>query len=762
MNSFWNRPHAALRRKFVPAAALALLAVTSAAPEAAAQHSVARQWNEMQLTSIRNDLARPTVTARNLYHVSAAMWDAWAVYDFTAHPIYLQENHATNDPNVEAWRNEAISFAAYRMLLNRYSAAPGAAIILPQYDLLMAALGYDKTNTSTVGDTPAAIGNRVAATVIAAGLVDGANQAGAYANLSYVAKNPPMIPGLPGNPTMVFPNNWQPLAIQFFIDQNGNPVPGGSASFLSAEWGHVTPFSLTSDDLDIYTFDGWDHYVYHDPGGPPQLGTASAGDYIHTFAMDITWSSHLDPTDGVMMDASPNGVGNSTLPDSIAEYDDFYNYLDGGDNSTGYALNPVTGQPYPQQIVPRGDYSRCLAEFWADGPSSETPPGHWFTILNYVSDSPDLEKRIGGVGPIVPDLEWDVKAYLAMGGNMHDTAVTVWGVKGLYDHTRPVTAIRYMADRGQSSDPLQPSYHPEGLPLIPGYIQIVTPADTAPGGAMEHLAGNEGKVAVRSWRGPDFIANPATDVAGVDWIMGNYWWPYQRPTFVTPPFGGFMSGHSGYSRSGAVIMNSLTGSPWFPGGLGEFHCPQNQYLVFEDGPSVDLTLQFVSYYDASDQSSLSRIWGGIHPPVDDIPSRKTGIVVGNEAYAKAGVLFTPWTDLGSSKGGTGGPPVLVGTGKLDPTSPGSLSLTNTPPSAATALVVSLASVPVPFKGGVFLANPAIFTWASAAQPNGSILLGFHWPVNIPSGTSIYFQYAVRDTTATQDVALSNAIRAVTP
>ena len=51
-------------------------------------------------------------------------------------------------------------------------------------------------------------------------------------------------------------------------------------------------------------------------------------------------------------------------------------------------LNPVTGQPYAPQIVPRGDYYRVLAEFWADGPASETPPGHWFTIANYVSRSP--------------------------------------------------------------------------------------------------------------------------------------------------------------------------------------------------------------------------------------------------------------------------------------------------------------------------------------------------------------------------------------
>ena len=60
---------------------LAAIVVASAiAAPAVAQQSVARQWNDEQLAAIRRDLARPTVHARNLYHVSAAMWDAWAAY----------------------------------------------------------------------------------------------------------------------------------------------------------------------------------------------------------------------------------------------------------------------------------------------------------------------------------------------------------------------------------------------------------------------------------------------------------------------------------------------------------------------------------------------------------------------------------------------------------------------------------------------------------------------------------------------------------
>ena len=92
----------------------------------------------------------------------------------------------------------------------------------------------------------------------------------------------------------------------------------------------------------------------------------------------------------------------------------FYNYFDGGDPGIGYALNPVTNMPYTPQFVKRGDYARVLAEFWADGLDSETPPGHWFKIYNTVSEHPLFEKRWEGVGPILSDLEYDVKFYFEM------------------------------------------------------------------------------------------------------------------------------------------------------------------------------------------------------------------------------------------------------------------------------------------------------------------------------------------------------------
>ena len=79
-------------------------------------------------------------------------------------------------------------------------------------------------------------------------------------------------------------------------------------------------------------------------------------------------------------------------------------------------------------------------------------------------------------------------------------------------------------------------------------------------------------------------------------------------------------------------MTKLTGDPFFPGGIGEFVAKKDEFLVFEKGPSVDVVLQWATYRDASDQTSLSRIWGGIHPPADDLPGRFIGQQVADDTF----------------------------------------------------------------------------------------------------------------------------------
>jgi len=617
-----------------------------------AQHSVARDWNEVLLDGIRKDFARPTVHARNLFHSSIIMYDSWALFDDEAETVFLGKTfggYNTTFNGIETPTDtvgaiqEVMSYAMFRLLNHRFVNSPGATESFQSFLDLFASKGYDVNFTSTDYSTGsyAALGNYLASEIINFGLQDGSNEQNEYINDYYTPVNDPLVLEMYGDTNLIDPNHWQPLAFDVFVDQSGNIFPSNTPDFLGPEWGQVTPFCLMQQDLDILN-NGFSSYVYNDPGAPVYIQNSNENGiddpYKWNFALVASWSAHLDPDDLTMIDISPGAIGNFNLTDfqdTFDGYKSFYDFLNGGDASMGHTLNPYTNAPYAPQMVKRADYARVLAEFWADGPDSETPPGHWFTILNYVSDHPLLEKKIGAEGPVVSDLEWDVKSYLALGGAMHDCAVDTWGIKGYYDYVRPISAIRYMAGKGQSSNSSLPNYDPHGLPLIDGFIELIEIGDPLAGSNNENI----GQVKIYAWKGPDFISDPSTDVAGVGWILGTHWWPYQRGTFVTPPFAGYVSGHSTFSRAAAEVLTLFTGDAYFPGGMGTFDVAQNDFLVFEQGPSEDLTLQWATYRDASDQTSLSRIWGGIHPPIDDIRGRIIGEKIGKEAFNLAKQYF---------------------------------------------------------------------------------------------------------------------------
>ena len=613
-------------------------------------HSMARQWNEMLLESIRGDFARPTVHARNLWHSSMLMWDAWAVMEPTACPAFLGQDYTgfvagfdgfTPASDIATARDEAIAYGMYRLLKHRFANAPQATNLNTGYDVHMATLGYDIAFTSTdysTGDGRA-LGNYLAEQLIAFGLQDGSNEPNGYVNTAYAPVNPPLIVDLPGNETVVDMNRWQPLTLDLFIDQSGNAIPGETPPFLSPEWGQVTSWALNDADLTSYTRDGFEYKVYHDPGQPAlhaMDGSGTSDIYVDGHSMVALWSGMLDPTDGVMWDISPASIGNrANYPNTLETYASLYDATNGGSPSPGHSVNPSTGAAYAPNMVPRGDYARVLAEFWADGPDSETPPGHWFTILNYVNDHPQLVKQFQGQGDILTDLEWDVKSYLALGSAMHDCAISAWGVKGWYDSSRPITAIRGMAEFGQSTDPGAANYHPGGLPLVAGSIETVEAGDPLAGAAGE----NVGKIKLWAWKGSSAINNVDTEFAGVGWVLAESWEPYQRPSFVSPNFAGYVSGHSTFSRAAAEVLTAFTGDAYFPGGMGTFLAPANEFLVFEDGPSVDVELQWATYRDASDECSLSRIYGGIHPYFDDVPGRLMGIEIGLDAFDRVTTFF---------------------------------------------------------------------------------------------------------------------------
>jgi hypothetical protein len=585
----------------------------SAAVNGAPSNSIARVWNERALAAIRVDTPHPPAQARNLFSYSVCMYDAWAAYDPVAVGYIYRGKHTAAD--IPAARSNAISYAVWRMLKERHAYSRTAATTLALDDILMASLGFDTNNASRDVSTPIGVGNSVYDAVSLWFSNDGSRQTNgtpyplanppiAYPDYpsgqgGYVYINPKCATDRPGiddgfGNTVVDVNRWQRLHVVNAVDQSGFPI-GPIQNYLGAQWLGVRPFALARTDSTK---------PWIDPGPPPFFGGASHAAFVSNVVEVIRHSSQLTPDDGVLLDISPASQGNNSL---------------GANDGNGRPLNPVTGLPYVPNIAKRGDFARALTEFWADGPTSETPPGHWNVVANDIADAPSTVKRIGGTGPVVDDLEWDVKMYFALNAAGHEGGCAAWSLKRYYDGWRPFTAVRYLGLLGQSSEPGSPSYNPNGLPLIPNLIELVT---TASVGSGRHAGLTPNKIALLSWPGepPHRIVHQ-----GVRWIHADTWTTYQRSNFVTPAFPGYVSGHSTFSRSIAELLTHFTGSEFFPGGMGSYTITN---LLNEKGPSAPVTLQWATYYDAADQVGISRIWGGIHPPADDFAGRRVGAQCG--------------------------------------------------------------------------------------------------------------------------------------
>src|SRR6186997_3397029 len=132
------------------------LLMFSSSGSALAQQSPAREWSEQMMYSIRRNVPNPPAHARNLFHVAVAMYDAWAAYDTTAVGYIYNEK---GPPLGWEWeeldaRNEAISYAAYRILKTRFAQStfpvgfPQVKIdaVHTSLDNKFAAMGYDKVN----------------------------------------------------------------------------------------------------------------------------------------------------------------------------------------------------------------------------------------------------------------------------------------------------------------------------------------------------------------------------------------------------------------------------------------------------------------------------------------------------------------------------------------------------------------------------------------------------------------------------------------
>jgi hypothetical protein len=336
------------------------------------------KWDERLLESIRANPkgTGPTITARAIGMLHTATYDAWAAYDPVAVDTRqrLRTDLSLRRPAGEqtmANKNEAISYAAYRVLVDLF---PSRASIFSDY--MQTSLGYDPNDPATSNlATPQGIGTSAADAVLAYRHSDGANQLGDDPNGTLGVPYSDTTHYQPVNTwdTVNDPWRWQPLCVLTAAGvAAGAPVipPSGTAcaapnytvqSPLTPQWGNIKSFAL-------------DNTTQYPPQfqlpGPPKLADGT---------------TCCDPTD---IDTALKDTSNLT------------------------------------------DTQKVKADYWADGPHTEFPPGHMAVFAQALSR---MRKNT---------LDQDVKLFFALGNAMMDSSISSWHAKYQYDFVRPTTAIR--------------------------------------------------------------------------------------------------------------------------------------------------------------------------------------------------------------------------------------------------------------------------------------------------------------------------------
>lgn len=521
--------------------ALFVTALLVGAGRADAQ-SVAVTWNQVALEAVAANPPSPTATTWRLHVFSVAMYDAWTAY----HPSAIgyvnghlgfavgSDLRRPDHEHTQANRVAAVSSAAFHILSNAFPEQR------PLFESTMLALGYTPPYSGAGLETPAGVGEETARRVLLWCLSDRSNFQDAFSQITspvfpelYEPVNAadPQSPSAPGG-SQFDPNRWQPLRVPngTLRDADGNPIVDNAdpstytdQTFVTAHWGAVRPFALTSGDQ-------------FRPPPPPQRGSTEP--YVdslgRTMTNDEAW--HLQVDEVVAITAGLT------------------------------------------------DRQKVIAEFWADGPRTWTPPGHW----NQIAQGLSIRDH--------HTLEDDVKMFFVLNGALFDAGIAAWDAKRAYDYVRPVSAIRdkyygrFLLGWGGPGRGTQRIRGEDWLPfqeltfVTPGFAEYVSGHSTFSRAARE---------ALRAFTGSDRLYDGVT-VLDAD-----------------------------YDGDGERDM------------LGQ-HVALPGSLRIEAGmPRQTVVLRWPTLLAAAEEAGISRLYGGIHFLDGNLRGQELGREVGRQAWEHA-------------------------------------------------------------------------------------------------------------------------------
>jgi hypothetical protein len=525
--------------------------------------TVVSDWNAAALAEVRLSKSLrngPPMVARALAIAHTCMYDAWAAYDDIA--VATTDTAGSRRRPAEERTDEnkakAISFAAYRCLGNLYpdgSLPPPLAQPSVRLTGMLLSLGYSLVETCNTDEecraadptTPAGVGNLAAQAVIDARRDDGSNQYGdrTPAPCPVLTPWPHPCPATVYGQTSLTPDRTGAYA-EYVADGYIPYVPANPLM------GYCNPLIDVCERQDIVDPNHWQPLIFSTGQAclDAQRGTEETCPGIQIFI-----ASHWARVTPFALTSASQFDDVLTIPPP-----DFL-------RNSGQYQNDVNDMIQFSRSL--DTQRKLIVEYWADGPASELPPGHWGVFAQFVSQRD------------THTIDQDAKMFFAMHNASFDAGIVAWHIKRMYNGVRPITAVRF-AKQGQT---------------------------------------------IYAWGGP---GRP------IEHIPGEKWSPYNPGSNLTPPFPGYFSGHSVFSRSSATVLSLFTGDDYF--GFSTV-LPANFGRVEPGIPPEPTTFSYATFSDAADEAGLSRLYGGIHFIDDNTTAQQVGYLIGVQAWAKALTFF---------------------------------------------------------------------------------------------------------------------------
>jgi hypothetical protein len=328
--------------------------------------NIVLRWNTALLQAVRATNSKPPVVARAIAMVHTAMYDAWAHYDDVALAVYSESiRRVPTQCRSEDNKIKAISYAAFRVLSDLFP------VQFAIFDGLMRTQVYDILLVSRYDDQlpvdPKDLTPEQIGNTAAFNLLNKRKQDNSNQVNNYEDPMKDYQPFNDPEPAKVKDiNRWQPLTDKKTVI---------SQQFLYPHWGWITPFVF------------------------------KPGRDLSEVQIPVKYPRPLP----ISPDEDEEKLTQKELGQAVAFEENCRQVI--------------------QMSRDLNDTTKTIAEYWADGPGSETPPGHWCLLARAVSLRDCL------------DLNDNIKLFFALGNTLFDASIACWRLKVEIDFCRPVSAI---------------------------------------------------------------------------------------------------------------------------------------------------------------------------------------------------------------------------------------------------------------------------------------------------------------------------------